>query len=64
MHDTGKSEYYVKITDFMLSYIRQEYELGNDIASAIEDGEEKDFTADEARGGMSGQKRTHAKRCR
>ena len=38
-YDIGKSEYYVKITDFMLSYIRQEYELGNDIASAIENGE-------------------------
>ena len=28
-----------------MSCIRQEHELGNDIATAIEDGEEKDFTA-------------------
>ena len=45
-HNIGKSEFYVKITDFMLSCIRQEHESGNDIASAIEDGKEKDFTAD------------------
>ena len=45
MCDTGKSECHVKTTEFTLSYIRQEHELGNDIATATEDGEEKDFTA-------------------
>ena len=31
----GKSEFYVKITDFILSYIRQEYESGNDTAQVV-----------------------------
>ena len=43
--DTGKSECHVETTEFMLSHMRQECELGNDIATATEDGEEKDFTA-------------------
>ena len=43
--NVGKSECYVKIAKFTLSHVRQEHELGNDIATAIEDGEEKDFTA-------------------
>ena len=46
VHDTGKSECHVKTTKFTLSHVRQEHELGNDITTVTEDGEERDFTAD------------------
>ena len=39
----GKSEYYTKVKEFIMSHIRQEYELGNDIATAIEDGQDMDL---------------------
>ena len=43
--NTGKSEYYVKVTDCIMNHIRQECDQGNDIATATEKGEDKTFAA-------------------
>ena len=45
IYNIGKSEYYVKVTDYIMNHIRQEYDQGNDIATAIEKGEEKTFSS-------------------
>ena len=42
--NTGKSEYYVKVTDCIMNHIRQECDQGNDIATATEKGEERKVT--------------------
>ena len=43
--DMGKSECCVKVTDCIMSHIRQEHDQGNDIATATEKGEEKNFAS-------------------
>ena len=45
IYNIGKSEYYVKVTDYIMNHIRQEYDQGNDIATATEKGEEKTFSS-------------------
>ena len=41
---SGKSEEFQKMFEYLMSYIRQKHDNGNDIASAIEDGKPYDFT--------------------
>ena len=43
--DMGKSEHHVKVTDYVMSHVRQEHDQGNDIAAATEKGEEKNFAS-------------------
>ena len=43
--DIGKSEHHVKVTDYIMNHIRQEHDQGNDIATAMEKGEEKTFSS-------------------
>ena len=41
---SGKSEDFQKIFEYLMSYMRQNYDNGHDIASAIENGEPYDFS--------------------
>ena len=43
IYNIGKSECYVRITDCLMSHIRQECDQGDDMASAAEKGEEMNF---------------------
>ena len=45
IYNIGKSEHCVEVTDYIMNHIRQEYDQGNDIATAIEKGEEKTFSS-------------------